>query len=108
MTNFTTTITRMYTLPQVEGKTDVVVNAMFKVVGLDGNVTAEIDGSQQFTLPADDPSFTPYDQLTQDQVLGWIDPQTISSLEACVQGQIDSINNPPVSPSAQPLPWAQA
>ena len=105
MTQFSITITRMYTLPQVEGKTDVVVNALFKVVGVDGNVTAEIDGSQQFTIAADDPSFTPYDQLTQDQVLGWIDPQMIENLQATVQGQIDSINNPPVSPSAQPLPW---
>lgn len=104
MTDFTTTITRMYTLPQVDGETDVVVNVMFTVTGVDGTTTASIDGNQMYTYSGG--NFTPYDQLTQEQVISWIDPQTITNLQACVQGQINSINNPPVSPSAQPLPWS--
>jgi len=95
-------------MPQLEGQTDVVVNAQFTVVGVDGDVTAEIGGNQQFTISPDDTNFTPYADLTPAQVLGWIDPQTISNLEACVQGQISSIQNPPVSPQVAPLPWATA
>ena len=105
MTTFTTTVTQMYTLPQVEGQTDVVVNVQYLVTGVDGANTADIGFSQQFTIQQGE-AFTPYAQLTQAQVIGWADPQTVSNMQACVQGQIDSMVNPPVSPSSQPLPWS--
>ena len=104
MTTFTTTITNMYTLPQVEGQTDVVVNVLFNVAGFDGQYAAEIRGNQQCTLTPGQ-AFTPYDQLTQEQVIGWLDPQMISNSQACVQGQINSMITPPVSPTNQALPW---
>lgn len=105
MTTFTTTINSMYTLPQVEGQTDVVVTAFYAVSGVDGDYTASIKGSQSFTISADDPGFTPYDQLTQAQVIGWIPESAIASCQACVQGQINSMITPPVLPTSQPLPW---
>jgi len=105
MTQFTTTITAMYILPQVDGQTDVVVNAIWQVTGVDGEYTASIGGNTQFTLEQG-ASFTPYDQLTQAQVIGWIPESSITSAQQCVQGQIDSLINPPVSPSSQALPWA--
>ena len=108
MTTFTTTINSMYTLPQVKGQTDVVVTAMYTVSGVYNQYTAEIGGSQQFTIPANDPNFTPYNQLTQAQVIGWIPASAISSCQACVQGQINSMITPPVSPTSQPLPWIPA
>ena len=108
MTNFTTTITSMYTLPQVEGETDVVVTAMWQVTGVDGDYTANIGGSTQFTLSPDAPNFTPYAQLTEAQVIGWIPESQITSAQQCVQGQIDSMITPPVSPTSQALPWSAA
>ena len=105
MTTFTTTITSMYTLPQVEGETDVVVTAMWQVTGVDGEYTANIGGSTQFTLSPDAPNFTPYAQLTEAQVIGWIPEDQITSAQQCVQGQIDSMITPPVSPTSQALPW---
>ena len=105
MTTFTTTINSMYTLPQVEGQTDVVVNALWTVTGVDGAYTADIGGSTQFTLSADAPDFTPYADLTEAQVIGWIPESQITSAQQCVQGQIDSLITPPVSPSNQALPW---
>ena len=104
MITFTTTITNMYTLPQVDGQTDVVVNVLYKVAGIDGQYEANIDGSQRCTLTPGQ-AFTPYDQLTQAQVIGWLDPQMISNSQACVQGQINSMITPPVSPTNQALPW---
>jgi hypothetical protein len=45
-------------------------------------------------------------------VIGWVQAQLgeqgIANNEACVQGQINSILNPPVSPQNTPLPWATA
>ena len=105
MTTFTTTVTQMYTLPQVDGETDVVVNVQYLVTGVDGTYTADIGFNQQFTIQQGE-AFTPYAQLTEAQVVGWADPQTVSNMQACVQGQINSMINPPVSPSSQPLPWS--
>ena len=104
MTTFTTTITAMYTLPQVEGQTDVVVNAMWEVTGVQDTYTASIGGNSQFTITQGS-GFTPYADLTQAQVIGWIPESQITSAQACVQGQLDSMVNPPVSPTSQALPW---
>jgi len=105
MTTFTTTVTQMFILPQEAGQTDVVVNVNYLVAGVDGTYTADIGFSQQFTIQQGE-AFTPYASLTEAQVVGWADPQTVSNMQACVQGQIDSMINPPVSPSSQPLPWS--
>ena len=107
MTTFTTTVTQMYTLPQEAGETDVVVNVNYLVTGVDGANTADIGFSQQFTIQQGE-AFTPYAQLTEAQVIGWADPQTVSNMQACVQGQLNSAVNPPVSPTNTPLPWTTA
>lgn len=107
MTTFTTIIKAMYTLPQVEGQTDVVVNAMWEVAGVQDTYTASIGGNSQFTITQGS-GFTPYADLTQAQVIGWIPEDQITSAQQCVQGQIDSMVTPPVSPSSQALPWANA
>jgi len=63
----------MYTLPEVEGETDVVVLAQWAVSGTDGTYSETLgSNTTQFTISADDPNFTPYDELTEEQVVGWI------------------------------------
>ena len=102
MTTFTTTITQMYTLQTPDP--DYVVNALRQVTGVDGEYTASIGGNTQFTSQQG-PDFIPYADLTEATVIGWIPESQITSAQACVQGQIDSMITPPVSPSNQPLPW---
>jgi hypothetical protein len=105
MTTFATTINAMYTVQQPDP--NYVVNVLFTVTGVDGDYTASIDGNLQFSSEQAPESFIPYDQLTQADVLGWIDASgQLPNLQACVQGQIDSMINPPVSPQNTPLPWA--
>jgi hypothetical protein len=106
MTTFTTTITAMYTVQQPDP--NYVVNVMWKVTGVDGQYTAEIGGNTQFDSSQQPEAFIPYDQLTQAQVIGWIPASVIENMQACVQGQIDSMITPPVSPENTPLPWSQA
>lgn len=101
-TQFTTTINAMYTLQQPDP--DYVVNALWTVTGVDGQYTASIDGNTMFSSQQG-PDFIPYDQLTEATVIGWIPAEQIASAQACVQGQIDSMINPPVSPQNTPLPW---
>jgi hypothetical protein len=105
MTQFTTTITSMYTLDTPDP--GYVVNAIWQVTGVDGSNTASIGGNTQFDSQQATP-FIPYDQLTEAVVIGWIPESAITSAQACVQGQIDSMITPPVSPANTPLPWSQA
>jgi hypothetical protein len=102
-TTFTTRITAMFTLQQPDP--NYVVNAMWEVIGVDGAYTASIGGNTQFNSADQVGAFIPYDQLTEAIVIGWIPEQTISNAQACVQGQINSMITPPVSPANTPLPW---
>ena len=103
MTNFTTTITSMYTLDTPDP--GYVVNALWQVTGVDGEYTASIGGNTQFNSADQEGAFIPYDQLTEATVIGWIPESAITSAQACVQGQINSLITPPVSPANTPLPW---
>ena len=103
-TTFTTTINAMYTLQQPDP--NYVVNVLWTVTGVDGDHTASIGGNTQFDSSQAPENFIPYDQLTPQIVTGWIPPEQIASAQACVQGQIDSMINPPVSPANTPLPWS--
>jgi hypothetical protein len=93
----------MYTVQQPDP--NYVVNAIWEVTGVDGEYTASIGGNTQFNSADQENAFVPYDQLTEAVVIGWIPESQITSAQQCVQGQIDSLINPPVSPSAQALPW---
>jgi hypothetical protein len=109
MTQYTWTITNLYT-QTIEEKKDYVVNAIYDVVGVDGNYTASMTSNTAQFSTEDVTEFTPYADLTEAIVLGWVKESLgengIISIEACIQGQIDSEINPPVSPENTPLPWS--
>jgi hypothetical protein len=98
----------MYTLDTPEP--GFVVNVLWTLTGVDGQYTASIGGNSQFTVQ--EGTFTPYSQLTQAQVIGWVQAELgadgVANFEANVQGQINSMITPPVSPQNTPLPWATA
>ena len=104
MTTFTTTITSMYTLQQPDP--NYVVNVLWEVTGVDGANTASIGGNTQFNSADQVGPVTPYASLTESIVIGWIPESAITSAQQCVQGQINSLITPPVSPTSQPLPWS--
>ena len=96
----------MYTLQQPDP--DYVVNALWQVTGVDGANTASIGGNTTFSSTDQTGPVTPYASLTEAQVIGWIPESAIASAQACVQGQIDSMITPPVSPANTALPWGAA
>jgi hypothetical protein len=102
-TSFSTRITAMYTLNTPEP--DYVVNVLYEVTGVDGTNTASIGGNTQFSSADQEGAVTPYADLTEAIVIGWIPESAIASAQACVQGQIDSMITPPVSLSNTALPW---
>jgi hypothetical protein len=103
-TQFTWTISQLDCYPQADGLTDVVTTAHWRCTGTDSTYTGSVYSTCSFPPPTGD-DFTPYADLTQDQVLGWCWENGVdkASAEAAVQTQIDNQINPPiVSP---PLPW---
>ena len=106
MTTYVWTIDAMYTVQQPDP--NYVVNVLWTLTGDQNGTVASIGGNTQFDSQQSSP-FIPYDQLTQDIVIGWVQaalgPDGIANYEANVQGQINSILNPPVSPQNTPLPW---
>jgi len=104
MTTFTWTIDQMMTLPAPPG---FVVRAFWTLTGADSGVTASLQGASDFSQPGN--PFTPYDQLTQDQVIGWVQasmsPQELANMEASIDANIQSRLHPAPTPEPQPLPW---
>lgn len=109
---FQWSVTQMQCYPQAEGETDVVFNVAFSCSATQTNggveYVARYPGYAPVTYVAGSP-YTPYDQLTQEQVLGWVwgTPEgNQAEIEAKLQAQIDAQIAPPVV--TPPLPWATA
>lgn len=103
-TTFTWTVTNMDCYPQEDGHSDVVFNVHWTCSGVDGQYNGSVYST--CAVPLSQGTFTPYADLTQNQVLGWIWANGVdqAATEAAVQTQIDNQINPPVV--SPPLPWA--
>lgn len=105
---FNWVVASMSAHPQAEGETDVVFQVAWQCYGeqVSGGETFNqmASGTTPVTYQQGSP-FTPYDQLTQDQVLGWVWTSGVNKavIEADVQQLIDLQINPPVV--MPPLPW---
>ena len=89
---------------KVEGTySDVVITADWRCNGTQDNYSGTCYGSASFAPPTG--SFTPYDQLTEQQVLDWCYANGVdqAAIEANVTAQINDQINPPII--APPLPW---
>ena len=104
-TTTTWTVTAMDAYPQAEGETNVVFTVHWTCSGTDGTYNASVYSTCGVTYTAGSP-YTPYADLTQEQVLGWIWANGVdqSATEAAVATQIQNQVNPPVVQPA--LPWA--
>jgi hypothetical protein len=100
----------MNAYPTVGSETDVVFNVHWTCYGTQTTDGKDYAASVYSTcsVPAPTENFTPYEDLTQEQVLGWIWSNGVDkdATEAAVQSQIDGQINPTVV--TPPLPWAAA
>jgi hypothetical protein len=108
MNTYTWTTTNLYTI-NLATESDYVVTALYNVTATDGTYSASLDNSCQFTVDDDKPNYIPYADLTNDIVIAWVQ-ETIGengviSITACLDGQIESQINPPVTPQNTPLPF---
>lgn len=103
-TQFTWSIEQMQCAPQQDGETDVVVVACWRCNGVFADTYGTAYGACNFTYTGG--AFTPYDQLTEDQVLGWCWSNGVDkdAVQAAVDKQIQDQIAPPII--VLPLPWA--
>ena len=97
-------IIKQLLVKRTEGSlSDVVVTANWSCRASDGTFSAVLTGCTEFSPPTG--SFTPYPDLTQEQVLSWCFANGVdkSAIEANVSLQIQNQINPPVV--SLPLPW---
>lgn len=85
----------------------MVFTAHWRVSATDGDASGIVYGTQSFAAKdPSDPTFIPYDSLTEAQVIGWVKDEMgaeqVAAHEANVQAQIDAQKNPV---SAAGVPW---
>jgi hypothetical protein len=103
MTTISWIIERLLVKPTEGTLTDVVITADWRCNGSQDQYSGTCYGSTSFAPPSG--SFTPYEDLTQDQVLSWCFANGVdqAAIEANVTQQINDQINPPII--APPLPW---
>jgi hypothetical protein len=96
-------IERLLVKPTEGSLTDVVITADWRCNGSQDNYSGTCYGSCSFQPPSG--SFTPYEDLTEQQVLDWCFANGVdqAAIEANVALQIENQINPPII--APPLPW---
>ena len=101
--NISWTIERLLVKPTEGSLTDVVITADWRCNGSQDQYSGTCYGSASFAPPTE--GFTPYPDLTQEQVLGWCFANGVNqaAIEANVTQQINDQINPPII--APPLPW---
>lgn len=99
-------INKMDVYPQVEGETNVVSNIYWTLSATDKTFSGFMCGAQNITID-ENGSFTPYEELTEEQVLSWVHDamgaDMVSHFENVVVKQIEDQINPPVV--TLPPPW---
>lgn len=107
MTLNTWAVTQMDAYPERDGKTDVVFTVHWTLTGSEAGFVGTAYGAVGVIVDLDTP-FTPYADLTQEQVIGWVKAamgaEQVAAYETAVANQI----NEQIAPSVvtPPLPWS--
>ena len=100
-------VVQMDAYPEFDGDADVVFTVHWTLNGTDGEHTGRVYGSSAVLLN-EGGTFTPYANLTEAQVIGWVHEalgeESVAAFEANVAEQIANQINPPVVSPA--LPWS--
>jgi len=96
-------IERLLVKPIEGSNPDVVITADWRCNGTQDQYSGTCYGSCSFQPPSGE--FTPYEDLTQEQVLNWCYENGVdqAAIEANVTQQIENQIDPPVV--TLPLPW---
>ena len=100
-------VEQMNCYPTYESETDVVFNVHWRVNATDGTYNATSYGTVGVAYEAGS-TYTPYAELTQDQVVNWVQTamglERVVNVEAGLAKNIVDQSNPPVISLS--LPWS--
>lgn len=95
-------VLKLHLYPQEQQMTDVVCNVNWKCSAIDQGYEAWITDNTPLTAPSE--AFTPYDQLTEEQVLNWVwSSIDKAEIEEKMQKALRNLITPPIV--VKPLPW---
>lgn len=108
MADITWVVEQMYVKPHEDNLTDVVVTVAWRCNGTETSNNVQYSGTAYGTVSFSHPdpnNFTPYNDLTQQQVLTWCWDSGVdkTATELSVTNQISSQIDPPII--TLPLPW---
>lgn len=93
--------------PEKDGERNVVFTVHWRVNGSDGDLSSTSYGSVPLQSPEPGTPFTPFKDLTKEQVVGWVQAalgeEKVADIEAGVAKGIENQRKPPVI--TPPLPW---
>jgi hypothetical protein len=102
---YTWSIDSLPNYPEKDGETDVIFQVNWTLTGTDGQYTAFEKGGTGLEFSGSAP-FTPYNQLTKDQIIGWVTSimpeDTLNLYKGWITDNIEQQKNQQISP----LPWA--
>lgn len=107
---YTWHISPMQCIPSIDGVQNYVVSVPWGFNGTDGSwTTSPVCGITEFTINPTKPDLIPYDELTKEQVIQWIESaigeEQINAYKTQIDSEIEQKNNPSVI--FVPLPWGQ-
>ena len=106
MPTYTWIIEKLDCYPERDGHADVVFTVHWRLNAQDGEYGASGYGTVGLTYSGSSP-FTPYADLTEAQVVGWVQAalgaEQIAQMETALANAIAAQINPPVV--SPPLPW---
>jgi len=93
--------------PQVGDLTDYVVTSHWNCSGTDGTFSGQCYATVSFTVNPDKPDYTPYADLTEEEVITWtqdaLGEEQVTAVYTSIDSQIENAKNPPQV--TLPLPW---
>jgi hypothetical protein len=106
MITTTWTVTKLEVYEQSQGQTNVVCIAYWNLNGTDGTYSSNIQGTQGLIYQGG--PFTPYNSLTEQQVVDWVlqamGTDLVSSFENQVTNMVYQQEIPVIT--TPPLPWS--
>jgi hypothetical protein len=89
-------------LADTDSYKDIAQVVEWEVTGLEGTCEVKLAGSTPLAFPSGE--FTPYEDLTEDLVLSWVNANLSEAYKNEIEGYISSSLKTLVA-EAKPLPW---
>ena len=84
-----------------------VITAHYRVFATEQDETVSAYGSQQLVPDPQSPDFVPFDQLTEELVVGWVKEALTDVKCAQIEGQLAQVLDQKLHPTtAVGMPWA--